>query len=302
MSGTFSKYIGTPFEPDLRPGIPPGAKLSPRSDIEPAKVGKIPGIRKPDGHWIGLYKELQDIPGSPASLTEWDRWETENVVLRGGNFIGIDIDSDDAALAEELCQLAEQRLGAAPVRGRPGSCRCLLIYHHAADTAAIGKQNIIWRMPNESFDILKPRHMLEVLGAACNITVEGIHPSGARYEYREQKNLLAWGAENLTQVGPEQVADFLDAAMDLIVAHEGEIRSRALLGSRHERNRRRPIGDPEHLAPDVDAAIAALDAIPCEELDYDDWIRVTCAFKAATGGTPEAWNAYGAGVTGLLRQ
>ena len=45
MTGTFSKYIGTPFEPDLRPGIPPGAKLSPHSQIDPNKCGKIPGIR-----------------------------------------------------------------------------------------------------------------------------------------------------------------------------------------------------------------------------------------------------------------
>ena len=177
MTGTFSKYIGTPFEPDLRPGIPPGAKLSPHSQIDPNKCGKIPGIRHANGHWIGLYKEAQDIAATPDALGDWDRWETENVVLRGGNFIGIDIDTEDAVLAEELCRLAERQLGAAPVRGRPGSCRCLLIYQGAA-AAAIRKQNIIWRMPGESFDILKPRHMLEVLGAGCNMMVEGIHRPG----------------------------------------------------------------------------------------------------------------------------
>ena len=208
MTGTFSKYIGTPFEPDLRPGIPPGAKLSPHSQIDPNKCGKIPGIRHANGHWIGLYKEAQDIAATPDALGNWDRWETENVVLRGGNFIGIDIDTEDAVLAEELCRLAERQLGAAPVRGRPGSCRCLLIYQGAA-AAAIRKQNIIWRMPGESFDILKPRHMLEALGAGCNMMVEGIHPSGARYEYRDHRDLLAWGAEKLPRVALEQIADFL---------------------------------------------------------------------------------------------
>src|SRR5205823_11492681 len=120
----------------------------------------------------------------------------------------------------------------------------------------------------------------------------GHPPSGARYEYRDHRDLLAWGAEKLPRVALEKIADFLDAATDLIVAHQGEIRSRALLGSRYEANRRRRIGDPEHLAPNPEAALAALDAIPCEELDYDDWIRVTCAFKAATGGTTEACEAY----------
>ena len=52
------------------------------------------------------------------------------------------------------------------------------------------------------------------------------------------------------------------------------------------------IGDPVHLAPSTESAIRALHAIPCDELDYDDWIRVTAAFKAATGGAEDAHDAY----------
>src|SRR4029077_1535645 len=89
----------------------------------------------------------------------------------------------------------------------------------------------------------------------------------------------------------QRVSDFLGAAIALITSHGGVITSHTSVAS-HGDGGRLPIGDPAHLAPTVEIALAALHAIPCDELDYDDWIRVTCAFKAATGGTADAHDVY----------
>jgi hypothetical protein len=96
MTDTFSKYIGTPFESDIRPGIPPRATLSPDSKIDPEKCGKIPGLLGSNG-WVGLHKSQQNHPAHPQLLKRWDSWGTESVVLRGGNFIGIDLDTESYA-------------------------------------------------------------------------------------------------------------------------------------------------------------------------------------------------------------
>jgi hypothetical protein len=288
MTETFSKFIGTPFEKDIRPGIPPGAQLSPDSEVEPGKCGKIPGFLGPKG-WAGLHKSQQNHPVHPALLERWDGWETANVVLRGGNFIRIDIDTDEEALAETIRAHTEEHLGRAPVRGRPGSCHCLLVYRHAPDTPPIRKQTIAWRMPGDD-PMAKPQHLLEIIGDSGNMMIEGVHPSGHRYQYSDGVDLIAWGGDNLSVVEVHRISEFVDAVIAVIIEHGGIIASHTSAGL-HDGSRL-PVGDAAHLAPSVEVATEALNSIPCEELDYDDWIRVTAAFKAATGGTAEAWDAY----------
>lgn len=46
---------------------------------------------------------------------------------------------------------------------------------------------------------------------------------------------------------------------------------------------RKPIGHPDLMTDDVETLISALQAIP-NDLEYDDWIRILAAYKAAVGG------------------
>jgi Family of unknown function (DUF5906)/Primase C terminal 2 (PriCT-2) len=288
MSEPFSKYINTPFERDIRPGIPPGAQLSPKSKINPEKCGKIPGLLLPEG-WIGLPKALQNQPATPSGLKAWDRWGTNNVALRGGDFIGIDIDTDDQALADEIRATADRCLGPAPVRGRPSSSHCLLVYMRAEGAEPIVKHTISWRMPGDD-PSSAPKHMLEILGESGHMMIEGVHPTGTWYQYRDGKDLIAWGAENLATVDNHRIGELLNEAISAIQSAGGTIVSRNVRGSTS--SNRYKIGDPSLLAPSVQIAIEALRFIPCEDLDYNEWIKVTAAFKAATGGTAEAYEAY----------
>lgn len=47
--------------------------------------------------------------------------------------------------------------------------------------------------------------------------------------------------------------------------------------------KRKPIGNPDLIADDIDTLISALQAIP-NDLEYPDWIRLAHAFKAGAGG------------------
>jgi hypothetical protein len=206
MTKTFSKYLGTPYQPYIRPGIPPDGILAPGSKIEPEKRGKVPGLWF-GKDWIGLPREFQDKAASSSSLTGWDGWPTESVALRCGQFIGVDIDTDDPALAGAIRAAAERILGLAPVRGRPGSAHCLLVYRLAEGTAPRGKQTLAWRLLGEDPGAA-PAHLLELLGAGGHMMIEGVHPSGTRYEYRDGQNLLAWGGDNLATVDEASITSF----------------------------------------------------------------------------------------------
>jgi hypothetical protein len=291
MTGVFSKYIGTPYQPHIRPAIPPGATLAPNCKVEPEKRGKVPGLWS-GKDWIGLPGVFQDKAASSSSLAGWDKWPTENVALRTGDkFNGVDIDTEDGGLAAALRATAERILGPAPVRGRPGSARCLLAYRLAEGAEPIRKRTLAWRMPGEDPGA-PPTHQLELLGAGGHMMIEGVHPSGARYAYCDGKDLIAWGADNLASVDEAAIETFFAEAEALIATAGGMIARRSVGGPSATPGGRRVIGDPAHLAPSTEAAIRALHAIPCDELDYDDWIRVTAAFKAATGGADDAHDAY----------
>ncbi|HZK91397.1 MAG TPA: bifunctional DNA primase/polymerase, partial [Stellaceae bacterium] len=157
MTGVFSRYIGTPYQPYIRAGIPPDGVLVAGSKIEPEKRGKVPGLWGGNG-WVGLPRELQDRLTTPSALTGWDDWPTENVALRGGHFLGIDIDTDDAMLAEAIAAAAERLLGPAPVRGRPGSAHCLLVYRLAAGAEPVRRRTLAWRLPGEDVEA-PPAHL-----------------------------------------------------------------------------------------------------------------------------------------------
>src|SRR5258708_5228546 len=114
MTNTFSKYLGTPYQPHIRPAIPPGATLAPNSRVEPDKRGKVPGLWS-GKDWIGLPRIFQDKAASPSSLAGWDQWPTENVALRTGEkFNGVDIDTEHGGLAAAIRAAGERILGLAP--------------------------------------------------------------------------------------------------------------------------------------------------------------------------------------------
>jgi hypothetical protein len=63
------------FGTELLPIIPPNAKLAETSKIKPAMLGKVPGLRKNDGTWIGYTERWAENVWPKASrLKEWQSW------------------------------------------------------------------------------------------------------------------------------------------------------------------------------------------------------------------------------------
>lgn len=115
------------FGPDLMPIIPAQATLKAGSSVREVHKGKVPGTRNADGTWSGLSGKYEDhVTDEPAAKLYYAMGA--GIGLQGRNYPGLDIDVEDGALADEIQSLAENYMGLAPVRSRPGSSRRLLMY------------------------------------------------------------------------------------------------------------------------------------------------------------------------------
>ena len=107
--------------------VPPGAPISPLSQIPPGAVGKIPGVLGQDGKWIGY--RWRDTDASIEDVRRWVTHHRANIGLRSDNHPGLDLDISDETLADMIEELAVSTLGTAPARfgrapRRLGSGRC----------------------------------------------------------------------------------------------------------------------------------------------------------------------------------
>ena len=57
---------------DLIPIIPPGASLAPTSKISASLIGKIPGLRKENGLWVGFKWQVHQA--TLQDVRTWQRW------------------------------------------------------------------------------------------------------------------------------------------------------------------------------------------------------------------------------------
>lgn len=117
----------------------------------------------------------------------------------------VDVDIEDRAISEQATSLALTMLGAAPIRYRSNSAKCALFYR-----AANGEPRKIKRSGNHG--------AIEILGKGQQVVVDGIHPSGAAYEWRDGVDLQ--DRAKLPEVTVEQIEAFLRACAEIIGVHE----------------------------------------------------------------------------------
>jgi bifunctional DNA primase/polymerase-like protein len=139
-------------------------------------------------------------------LKEWSRWPGAGIGLQARNLLALDIDVNDATVADQIETLAQDYLGFAPVRLRNGSPRRLLVYRRAKGQPPIRKMRLTWR------DTSGVKHAVEALGAGQYWNAEGIHPSGARYVWRNNESPVEWGADNLTAIDDAVLRRFFNGA------------------------------------------------------------------------------------------
>jgi hypothetical protein len=274
--GQFTKYAEAGFLDHILPIIPPGAKLHKSSKLNADHLGKIPGIRKPDGTWVGRHEWTKETI-APRTIRTWDKWVDASIGIRTGEVVGVDIDVTDGALSEAIGQAALDILGPAPFRIGNHPKR-LLPYQTATPRSKIRN------------DFTHPDtgevHAVEILGTGQQFVADGIHPKTGKPYRWEGGDLIDVGLDGLTEITPDQVNEFLDAAQDLMVSNGYTVKTK----HSNKTGKRKYIGDPA-MTGDPELVHWALDLIG-NEFDYDEWIKFAAAIKAALGGDMEHYGIY----------
>lgn len=207
----FISLVGLPAK-DLLPLIPNGAELGEKSNVMSNQIGKIPG-RYAGGKWYGLTGQWPTIGLGERDITLSANWPTHNVGLRAAEWPGIDIDVNSKDALEMVEGLIEIALGPAPVRERGNAPRALFVFRREGD-APIRKSRLVFNDDNNV------EHAVEVLGLGQQYVINGMHPTGVAYEWREKRELVNYTAGSLTSVTPEKIADFM-AVLEQEVTNRG---------------------------------------------------------------------------------
>ena len=171
-----------------------GVPLWNPTSSDPARA-KVPVVRKWQEHGL-----------NPTFLREWNwRADATGIGLLAYELRIVDVDLDEAQLANEVEQLAGRFLGEAPKRTRRNSSRFALVYR--ANEGAPGKRMAFKSTPRDIGNV-------EVLGAGQFLCAAGLHPSGERWEWSQQ--LGSFTRDSLTAITESQLDEFLDACRDLL--------------------------------------------------------------------------------------
>lgn len=255
---------------DIVSVIPPGARLSPESKINPTELGKAPGKRYPSGMWGGYaWRKHQATEHNAA---DWDK-HGANVGLHAANYPAADIDTTNADLAGIIDDAALQVLGPAPVRygRRPKRLR---VY----GTTRPFTRMRLWITDGTTGE----QHLVEILGDGQQYVVAGTHPSGATYEWDGQA-LHETNPLELELITPEKVEEFFEAVTEA-VEFLGFTASRE--GTGKLTSDRELINQGALAAPSLEEAEAAVSFLPNNNDLFpgrDDYLRVGYAIKASCG-------------------
>lgn len=131
-----------------------------------------------------------------ADLKLWASWGA-SIGLQTRRFTALDIDVEDDELATAIEEWARKFLGPSPVRFRDGSPRRLMLYR-APEGVVLRKARIVFTYKGQ-------KHAVERLAHGQQCVVEGPHPNGGHY---------AWRNGHPCDCGPEGLTEVNEAAWD----------------------------------------------------------------------------------------
>jgi hypothetical protein len=141
----------------------------------------------------------------PPCVSEYPRNEALSTgVYCGDELIAMDIDVDDAALAEQVYNVAASYLGNAPMRYRDGSARRLLVYRNSE--------------PKKRYKSISggDGRKVDFLAGDRYFVSDGMHPDGTMYAWSAA--LKDWPLASLIAVTSEQVEAFRSTSAQILGA------------------------------------------------------------------------------------
>lgn len=260
------------------PIIPPTVPLSANTTIRLEDRGKIPGRMNSDLTWSGY-----DWLNTKSNDRALDRWTNSGAgvgVVCGepSGVIGLDIDCLDQEAADIARQVAEARLGVAPIRiGR--APKCMLVFRIDAFSDLIKWRKIGFKLRED-----QDEQLVEIRGAGQQFVAYGIHPKTQQpYTWTTADGVMP-PLSRLPIVDEEDVIDYFELLAARVEELGGEMvrKSAGATGSAD----REKIGQ-DGLAYDadrLDELVEAVSMIPNNSDLFparDDYIKVGCAIKAA---------------------
>lgn len=208
-----------------------------------------------------------------AIVRSWGMWPDCGIGIVCGTVVAVDLDIDAPELQDQAYAIVNRRLGATPaVRiGRPP--RRLLVYRtgHVFRKMRVGKAK---------------GAQVEILADGQQFVAYGIHPEGHEYHWVGDQ-LSDLRVEELPEVTHQQLWDTLQELKGILP--EAEEPSQA------QSHQAGPAGPLEGT---LEAVTSAMEAIPNDDLSWDDWNRVGMALFNATSGAGwpefERWSARSA--------
>ena len=234
----------------------------------------------------------------PTTLNEWQR--PACVALRLPQYAGcgtgiltattpaVDIDVRAVEVADAIDRGVRKVLGEAPTRYGQAPKR-VLVYRAAEPFSKLSTAG--FRLPGDDTDA--KAHKVEILGDGQQFVAYGIHPATGRPYAWPDDDLLNLERDDLAPLTQELAARVV-AGAEAVLAKAG---TRIGTGTRPAKPARdRQPGPQPRPVQDRDEAKLVLDTlqgIDPSVLDYDAWIRVGYAIKAALGEHGEcAWLAW----------
>lgn len=273
------RYHDAGYGPEEVPLAPIGAKITPGSTLRKEHLGKVPAVLTPARTWSGLGGQWSK-PEWVATLADQKKWDTwgAGIGIQGRKFPGLDIDVDDAALAAAIQSLAEDYLGLAPVRIRPGKSRRLMMYR--VDGPPLRK------VRQEFGD----KQAVELLGLGQQYAVTGGNPPCAW----AAEHPCDIGAANLPAIDAATVERYFVALRTLLAARGCKLGKDAASSATATTGTRKPLTDPSLWCPTgAQPVLDILAATPPERFGTrDELVQFVAPVKAALGpAAGEHWPA-----------
>jgi len=187
----FSSVLG--LTSDLLPVVSnPHAAISEKSTMK--QLGKTPSLYY-SGRQAGGIKDWTSKQATTGEVARWAKEPDYGICIQTRTLRALDIDVEDAALAETIQADIQGFLEwvGLPLRYRANSSKCLLPFKLLGD------------LPKRVIR-LGDKGIIELLGTGQQFVAIGTHPSGARYEWLDET-----GMSGLPHSIPELTLETVDA-------------------------------------------------------------------------------------------
>jgi P4 family phage/plasmid primase-like protien len=201
-------------------------------------------------------------------IAGWPR--TGNTGIACGHVVALDLDIDDEQQVRQIQASAIEALGETPLIRQGRAPRVLLVYRAAAPFKRIE------RKLGEG----KDAPQIEILADGQQFAAFGTHPNGNPFRWIGAATPLEIAPDDLPAVTREQVVAWLDQVAPKASSQAGKSGERSPNFADGRKFSERSEKREPKMQP-VGRVQAAVDAIPNDDLDHDEWIDVGYRIRGA---------------------